>query len=225
MPTLSFLLYLIAVALAWLLRMSYLGWFGPYFLLIVIVLPLFLLALSLPAMLTLQADCRVPVTAARGRPASAPLTFRLSPFLFPCRVTVYGEIENLFAGERWRFHEQIADPARETASIALPTALCGQLRFRITRLECRDLLGLIRIRRRLPAEARCTVLPPAAAPDSMPDLDSVLEARGAGAGKRPDLSGPLPGRSRGPGSGGALLALLRALPPRAFPHDRCRPAL
>lgn len=175
MPTLSFLLYLIAVALAWLLRMSYLGWFGPYFLLIVIVLPLFLLALSLPAMLTLQADCRVPVTAARGRPASAPLTFRLSPFLFPCRVTVYGEIENLFAGERWRFHEQIADPARETASIALPTALCGQLRFRITRLECRDLLGLIRIRRRLPAEARCTVLPPAAAPDSMPDLDSVLE--------------------------------------------------
>ena len=175
MPTLIFLLYLLAVGGAYLLRLSYLGWFGPYFLLSVIVMPLALLFLCLPAMLTLKAKASVPQTIAKGRDATLTLRFDGPRFLLPCRVIVSGEIENTFAGEIWRFRESVADPLSEGLEIPLSTALCGQLRCRVTRVECRDLLGLIRIRRAVPQDLSCTVLPPAVAPKSAPDLDAALD--------------------------------------------------
>lgn len=175
MPTLIFLLYLLAVGGVYLLRLSYLGWFGPYFLLSVIVTPLALLFLCLPAMVTLKAKASVPQTIAKGRDATLTLRFDGPRFLLPCRVIVSGEIENTFAGEIWRFRESVADPISEGLEIPLSTALCGQLRCRVTRVECRDLLGLIRIRRAVPQDLSCTVLPPAVAPKSAPDLDAALD--------------------------------------------------
>ena len=175
MPTLIFLLYLLAVGGAYLLRLSYLGWFGPYFLLSVIVTPLALLFLCLPAMVTLKAKASVPQTIAKASGASLTVTFDGPRFLLPCRVIVSGEIENTFAGEIWRFRESVADPISEGLEIPLSTALCGQLRCRVTRVECRDLLGLIRIRRAVPRDLSCTVLPPAVAPKSAPDLDAALD--------------------------------------------------
>lgn len=175
MPTVFFLLYLLMIGVAWLLRLSYLGWFGFYFFLCVIALPPFVLLLSLPAMLALKAESHAPPTLTKGQNGVLRLEFRVPRFLLPCRVTVSGEIENPFAGERWRFRENVADPARETLSIPLPTALCGRLRLRITRVECRDVIGLVRVLHRCPEERMCTVLPPVLAPDKAPDLDAVLE--------------------------------------------------
>ena len=164
------------IGAAWLLKLSYLGWFGPYFFLCVIVLPPFIVLLSLPAMIALRAEADAPQTLSKGQEEALRLHFRVPRFLLPCRVTVYGKIENLFAGEEWHFRETIADPARETISVPLPTALCGKLRIRVTRVECRDPIGLIRVFHRAPEEIICTVLPPVVSPDRAPDLYAALEA-------------------------------------------------
>ena len=58
----------------------------------------------------------------------------------------------------------------------MPTGLCGQLRCRVARLECRDILGMFRIGRKAPEEQICTVLPVPKAPDAMPDLDAALDS-------------------------------------------------
>ena len=176
MPTPAFLLYLLAGAAAWLLRLSYLGWFGPYFLLCVIVVPLFLSLLSLPAMLSLKAEPMLKKTAIRGSEEYFVVALTLSPLLPPCRVIVTAEIKNRFTGEVRRGKLDSADPAAEPLAFRLPTAVCGQLCCRVLRIECRDLLGLFRIRRRLPEQAVCTVLPSPAAPDAAPDLDAALES-------------------------------------------------
>lgn len=175
MPTLFFIVYLLAVGGAYLLRLSYLGWFGPYFLLCVIVTPLALLVLCLPAMLTLKTMASVPQTVAKNSDAALILRFDGPRFLLPCRVIVSVEIENTFAGEIWRFREKVADPVSEGLEVPLSTALCGQLRCRVTRVECRDLLGLLRVRRAIPEELCCTVLPPAVAPKSVPNIDAALD--------------------------------------------------
>ena len=176
MPTVHFLFYLLAVGLAWLLRLSYLGWFGPFFLLCVILVPLFAAGLSLPAMVTLRTELSVKSQVTRGNVADLTVAFSLPRLLPPCRVIVTVEMENQYTGERWRYRRETREPVSESLAFALPTALCGQLRCRVIRLECRDLLGLFRIPRKAPAEKTCTVLPAAAAPDTMPDLDAALES-------------------------------------------------
>lgn len=175
MPTLTFFLYLLAVGAAYLLRLSYLGWFGPYFLAAVIVLPPFASLLSLPAMLVLRAETGCPITIVRGSEAHLRIDYRLPRWLPPCRVILRAEIENRYTGERYSYQEESRDPAEEPMLLRLPAELCGQLRCRVTRIECRDLAGLFFIRRKLPEERICTVLPCAVAPDASPDLDSVLE--------------------------------------------------
>ena len=175
MPTSAFLLYLAAVVAAWLFRLSYLGWFGPYLLSCVIIVPLFVSFLSFPAMFSLKTDAKVSHTVTKGSEDSLLLRFALSPLLPSCRVIAAVEIENRYTGGRIRLRLDTADPAAEELAFSLPTGMCGQLRCRVLRIECRDLLGLFRIRRRLPAEMLCTVLPYPAAPDTLPDLDASLE--------------------------------------------------
>ena len=175
MPTPAFLLYLLAVAAAWILRLSYIGWFGPYLLSCVIFVPIVLSLLSFPAMFSLKTELKLRPTVTKGSAESLRLRFALSPLLPSCRVIAAAEIENRFTGERKRLRLETADPATEELAFALPTGMCGQLRCRVLRIECRDLLGLFRIRRRLPDEMLCTVLPIPAAPDMAPDLDASLE--------------------------------------------------
>ncbi|MBO6039975.1 MAG: DUF58 domain-containing protein [Oscillospiraceae bacterium] len=175
MPTPAFFLYLLAVAAAWILRLSYVGWFGPYLLSCVIFVPLVLSLLSFPAMFSLKTDVKLSPTVTKGSEESLLLRFSLSPLLPSCRVIAAVEIENRYTGERDRLRLETADPSAEELAFALPTDMCGQLRCRVLRIECRDLLGLFRIRRRLPDEMLCTVLPFPAAPDAAPDLDASLE--------------------------------------------------
>ncbi len=177
MPTPAFLLYLLAIAGAWLLHLSYLGWFETYFLCCAIAVPLFLSLLSLPAMLSLKAKTMLKKTVTKGKEEYLLVALSLSPILPPCRVIVTAETVNRFTGEVQRCRLDTADPASEPLAFRLPTVKCGQLNCRILRIECRDLLGLFRIRRRTPEETFCTVLPSPAAPDAAPDLDASTETQ------------------------------------------------
>lgn len=175
MPTPAFLLYLLAVGAAWILRLSYLGWFGPYFLSCVIVVPLFISLLSIPAMLSLKPETELRPTVTKGSEEFLRQSFALSPLLPPCRVIVAAEIENRYTGEIHRLRLETANPGGEELAFELPTAMCGQLRCHILRIECRDLLGLFRFRRKALDEMTCTVLPAPVAPDAAPDLDASME--------------------------------------------------
>ena len=176
MPTLSFFFYLLILGVVWLFRMAYIGWMGPFLFACVLVVPLFLLVLSLPSMLLLRLKLEVQPTLTRGRPAKLLVHFR-SPALLPLRrVSLWLEVENRFASDvkKNRFHYVGLVSSR--GELSLPTDLCGQLVCRITRVECRDLLGLIALRKACPAPAVCTVLPEAKGPDLPPDLDLALDS-------------------------------------------------
>ncbi len=176
MPGLSVLFYLLSIAAAYLLRLSYLGWFGPYLFACVIAVPIFCLLLALPAMLSVKPEISLPETIGKGDSAALRITFQGASFLPLCRAVISAEIENRFIGEHWRFHGECRAPSDEEIVIPLPTEMCGVLRCRVTLLEYRDLLGLIRIRRELPALRPCTVLPHPISPENPPDLDDALES-------------------------------------------------
>lgn len=175
MPTFSFLLYLLAVAAAWLLREIYLGWFAPYFFWCVVILPPVLSLLSLPAMLCLRTESAVRPTVRKGQEDRFRLSFAAPPLLPPCRVLVHTEIENRYTGEVFRTKQSCLGLGGEAIELPLPTGLCGQLRCRVSRLECRDILGLFRLKRRAPEELVCTVLPLPREPEKKPDLDAALD--------------------------------------------------
>ena len=176
MPTLSFLLYLLILGVVWLFRMAYVGWVGPYLFACVLWVPLVLLAMSLPSMLLLRLKLEVQPTLTRGRPGKLLVHFK-SPALLPLRrVSLWLEVENRFTSDvkKNRFHYVGLVTSR--GELSLPTDFCGQLVCRITRVECRDLLGLIAIRKTCPEPVVCTVLPEAKGPEVPPDLDLALES-------------------------------------------------
>jgi uncharacterized protein (DUF58 family) len=175
MPTLSFLFYLLAVGAAWLLREIYLGWFAPYFFWCVVILPPALSLLSLPAMLSVRTNNAVRATVRKGQRDYFRLTFSVPPLLPPCRVLIRTEIENCYTGEAFRGKYSCITLQGEEIEVPLPTGLCGQLRCRVTKLECRDILGLFRLPRKVPEEQVCTVLPLPREPEKLPDLDAALD--------------------------------------------------
>lgn len=175
MPTLSFLLYLLAVVGAWYFKLSYLGWFGPYFLASVICIPPFLVLLSLPSMLDIQLRIKTQPYVTKGKEAQLKLSFISRKTLPICRVNLTLEIENRFAGEVFKERHSFRCLGKDTVSIPLHTELCGQLSCRVTRFESRDVLGLIAIRRTFPDRVKCTVMPIPAAPDTPLDIDAALD--------------------------------------------------
>lgn len=175
MPTLSFLLYLLILGAVWLFRMAYVGWIGPFLFSCALWVPPLLLLLSLPSMLRLRVEAEVSPTLTRNCEGHMTLIFR-SPSLLPLRrVTVWLEVENRFTAELTKNRFSYPSLVTSRGELPLPTGFCGQLQCRVTRIECRDLLGLIVIRKKCPAPVVCTVLPEAKAPAVPPDLDMALD--------------------------------------------------
>ncbi len=175
MPTVAFLIYLLLLGALRLFRMAYVGWLGSYLFACALIVPPALLLLSLPSMLRLQLELEAPPTVTRGSSAYAAVRFRSRALLPLRRVSIWLEVENRFTGDvkKDRFHYQGLVTSR--GELPLPTDYCGQLQCRITRVECRDLLGLIRILRKCPEGVVCTVLPASKGPDIPPDLDLALD--------------------------------------------------
>ena len=175
MPTFHFFLYLAAVAAAYVFRLAYIGWFGPYLMGALCLLPPALVLFSLPSMLRLSAALSAPETVSRGSHAELCIHFRTGALLPLSRVNIVLQVENRYDGEVKKQKYSYAGVLSSTGHVPLPTELCGMLSCTVTRLECRDLLGLIAIRRRCTAKAVCTVLPRPLQPDKCPDIDACLE--------------------------------------------------
>ena len=176
MLTVNFLLYLLLVGCIYLFRLGYIGWLGPYLLAVVIWVPLALTLMSLPSMILMQVQVQTPLFLTKGKEGALQLQFSTRTFLPIRRVSVWLEVENRFTGEKVKKRYSYDGIVSETALLPLPTDSCGQLWCKITRIECRDLLGLIAIRRHRPEPVVCTVMPEAVAPDRLPDFDTALNS-------------------------------------------------
>lgn len=175
MPTLHFLLYLLILALVFLFRVSYIGWFGPFLLWATLLVPPLLLVLSLPSMLRLRVGLQAPDAVTKGEDGELLLRFEAGSLLPVRKVLVQVDIENRYTGEQSRERCRYRMLTGCTAPVDLPTGSCGQLVCSITRIEVRDLLGLIAIRRKCPSPIVCTVLPQAKGPAVPLDLDDALD--------------------------------------------------
>ena len=176
MPTLNLLFYLLLLGVLWLFRMAYIGWLGSYLFACVLCIPPVLVLLSLPSMLRVKLKLELPPTLTRNEDGFLTLRFE-SPGLLPLRrVTVWFEVENRFTGEVQKNRYQYQGLVTSRGQLPLPTDFCGQLQCRFTRVECRDLLGLIAIRRKCPEPMITTVLPKAIPPAVPPDLEFALDS-------------------------------------------------
>lgn len=122
----------------------YQQWLAWILLLIVLLLPLLSLCLSLPAMLSVQAQLYCPGLTRVGVPTRTGLRIT-SSFPTPptaCRI----RLVNGLTGERYTGH-----PGE-----LVPTEHCGKMTITATQLVVYDYLGLFR--RKLPALPVCTVL-------------------------------------------------------------------
>ena len=174
MPTLAFFLYLLILGGLWIFRVTYIGWLGSYLFVSAVVLPPALVLLSLPSVFKLRIQVDSLPTFTRGKEAHLCLRF-LDTSIIPLRqVSVYLEVENRFTGEKTKERYRFYDLVDGRGELPLPTKFCGQLVCRLTRVECRDLLGLFAVRRKCPPPLICTILPEAVAPQPVPDLDAAL---------------------------------------------------
>ena len=175
MLTVHFLVYIIAVFFAYLFKLSYLGWFGAYLLAAVIFVPILLLLLSLPGMLSAEVCLEAVPYCAQGSKTDLQLVFKVSRFFPISSVNIQVEIINLFAEEKSRESLLFHSVSAGKKTLPLPTSLCGTLCCRITRFECRDMLGIFAWKRKCPEEIYCTVLPEAKEPDTPIHVDAALQ--------------------------------------------------
>lgn len=159
MPTFAFLVYLVLVAGVVVFRLSYIGWFGPYAVAAVIALPLLLLLLSLPSMLRLRLRLNAKPWVYRGDQGLLELHFSGRGIMPVSAVVVKTELINRFTGELIRKNFLFSSVVGGGRSIALPTGLCGMLTCRVLSYECRDALGLFKIRRRCDSAMNIAVVP------------------------------------------------------------------
>ncbi len=176
LPAAGFILYIFLAACALLFRLSYIGWFGPYLLAVVIAAPPLILLLSLPSMLGMRLSLNMPEICAKNSLCNLCLNFDTRHLLPLSHVRVAFEFENLYTGERWKSRHMYVSVGSCVSYVPLHTAVCGQIQCRVTGFECRDLLGLFVIRRRSTAKALCTVLPNPVKSDSPVNIDAAMNS-------------------------------------------------
>ena len=176
MPALNFFFYLAILAGVYVFRLAYIGWFGPYLVTAVAVLPPLLLLMSLPSMYALDVGLSVPEHCTRGSGTQLRLSFNTRGVLPLSKIKVKLEIENRFTGESQQPSYKFRSVLSCDSFLPLPTDDCGVLICRIVSYESYDLLGLFRVRRKSGAAAKCAVLPQAVKPEIVPDIDAAMNA-------------------------------------------------
>ena len=176
MPTFSFLLYSLCVVFVYFLRMHYRGWAGPFAVWTMVAVPILLLLFAIPAIVSLSLTLQAEAHITKGCPGQLQFCFKSRFWLPVSRVRLWLQIENRFTEESETRVVNCYNVDTNKLTVSFPTDLCGQLRFRILRWECRDALGLFALRKQAPAETSCTILPPAVSPEAVPDWDNVLNA-------------------------------------------------
>ena len=200
MPILRFLLWLFLVGAAWLFRLSYIGWLGPWILAAVITLPLIILGLSLPSMLGLDIQLEAPDYAVRLKDASYSILFS-NPRLLPVHsAVVHLQLQNRYTGEKWKQNYIFRNLETSRSELPLPTEYCGMISCSVISCDIRDAMGLFSVRRKFKTECSCAVLPDAIQSDEPVNFETALSTShvlkpkyGGGFAEEHELRGYRPG--------------------------------
>lgn len=168
------LLYLAVLIGCLVFYIFYRHWLSWFVLLLVFLLPVFSLAVSLPAMLTTCVGIKLPKVMLLGDSAEAELIVRCALPRPPFRGRML--VQRPMTGEQWKF--------KSTAQLAADH--CGALSVRIISGWIYDYLGLFRIRIRRKGTRSVVVRPKPVALDPAPDLSRFLAQ-----GWRPKIGGGL----------------------------------
>ena len=174
MPILRLLLWLFLVGAAWLFRLSYIGWVGPWILAVVIALPPIVLLLSLRSMLGLNIELKAPDYALRGKESGYSILFT-NPRLLPVHsAVVHLQLQNRYTGESWKQNYIFRNLETSKSELPLPTEYCGMVNCRVLHCDIRDALGMFSFRRRFKTECSCAVLPEALECDHPVNFEAAL---------------------------------------------------
>ena len=174
MPTLTCIFYLLCLGVVYLFRTFYQGWAIPYLLLAMAAAPVLICLLSLPAMLKTELRMEGKPYVMKGERGEARFFFRSKRLLPVGRISLTIVFENHYTRERFQTQELFYSVSGgEARTILYPTDSCGKISFRITRFECRDLLGFFAVRRKCREMFSATVLPASVGPEKHLDIDAA----------------------------------------------------
>ena len=174
MPTLTCIFYLLCLGVVYLFRTFYQGWAIPYLLLAMAAAPVLICLLSLPAMLKTELRMEGKSYVMKGERGEARFFFCSKRLLPVGRISLTIVFENHYTRERFQTQELFYSVSGgEARTILYPTDSCGKISFRITRFECRDLLGFFAVRRKCREMFSATVLPASVGPEKHLDIDAA----------------------------------------------------
>ena len=158
--------WLLLLGGAWLFRLSYLGWPGPFLFWVCLLLPPLLSLLCLPSLLGMSLELAAPESAMVGDEAKLQLMFRTVRHVPVGRISLTVLTENLYTGETQRTPLNFDAVGNSFGEMTIPTGGCGALRLSVQRWSCSDPIGMLSLRKKAPLSVLCVVLPQPARPDS-----------------------------------------------------------
>lgn len=167
----NWLCYLGLLAGAMVFHMYYTAWFSWYFLILILVLPLFSLILSLPGMLTVRIQWEVPASVRRGEKAEARFILKGKYPVGLCVLRFWGKGKK---GRRKTLRHKISPGG--FCSLSLNTAHCTCLTTVLRRARVYDFLGLFSLPLSGKKMLLTEVCPIPTAPEPLPHLEGLLSA-------------------------------------------------
>ena len=165
------LLYLAALLGVLIFHTYYTRWFSWYLLMLTLVLPVFSLLCSLPAMLRLRLNAEMPSSCKISTPAALRVGSRDGKLLAPpfCfRVVI---CDRMAKSTCW---QKILLSGAKTAQVELPTQHVGSYLCTLGKGRVYDYLGLVWLPLRLPALGELLVWPEEYAPGELPSLQELM---------------------------------------------------
>lgn len=189
------LIYLAALIAATVFYCFFYAWFSWFLLLLLLSLPAFSLAVSLPAMTTMQLHIMAQEKVRRGDAAQIRLQTVCRLPQPRCRFTI--RVTEVLTGCQTRCRVW---PRALQMTLDLPTEHCGEIVCAVEKVWVYDYLGLFRLPRRWRSQGNSLVLPSPRPPQNLPNLAQlqILSYRpkpGGGFAEVHELRGYRPGDS------------------------------
>lgn len=162
------ILYFLALVCALIFHSFFYEWFSEYLLLFLLILPVFSLLVSLPAIFTMHILANGPTEVPLGTNASIVLWTRCKLPQPRCKLSITVNNPLTEFSKRYKFR-----PDRLQLILPLPTDHCGTLHCKVTRCWVCDYLGLFCLPRRWNHSMCCHVLPTPIPLESMPSLEEL----------------------------------------------------
>lgn len=168
------LCYLAGLAVALLFHAFYFGWFSWFVLMTVILLPLFSLLVSIPAMAQMELSLELPQRTRQGGRIYLGLRGSSGRFPMPkCRFRL--TVTNCLSGQSISVGQTL--PAGGRWYLNPDTTHCGQVTCAVTKGRVYDYLGLFSVPLRHKPSASVLVCPVAEEPRELPNLNRFLNRR------------------------------------------------